>query len=352
MHGQPASAAQAGGRNPMSRFLRPSSGQSHHSPPAPLAPSAAPVPSDGSLPPPPGSAAPSTLETGVSQSIQILEACRWRIILEHGLFGEVVAVAAFAPGPGGESTPNTPATPMAGATPGGGGLGDWHDQRGRSGFPPRSAGGNSAYNNSNSCNNNISSAYGANSAFAYGGAPDAASSSSQAGAPPGSSMHGPNLWINTNEPSHRAMPPMPLRFAWDPTDPQRPPLTPPPRRTALPLRRGAPAALWGLLHAFGLRELDVHTACNFCDLVALGSSALMMAVLVSQVGVLLVHWADALPLPIAVGLFVGIFSGWYFKGDRIVGLLQASSRKLACSHPACSSKLACHPACLPCYCTR
>ena len=53
----------------------------------------------------------------VSQSIRLLEEQKWRIILEHGAMGEVVAVAAFAPGPGGEapSTPNTPATPSGAA---------------------------------------------------------------------------------------------------------------------------------------------------------------------------------------------------------------------------------------------
>ena len=56
-------------------------------------------------------------EVHIHQSIRILEDCKWCIILEHGAMGEVVAVAAFAPGPGGESTPNTPATPsgIAGA---------------------------------------------------------------------------------------------------------------------------------------------------------------------------------------------------------------------------------------------
>ena len=62
----------------------------------------------------------------VHQSIKILEDCKWRIILEHGPLGEVVAVAAFAPGPDGltnldTSTPATPNTPnmLAGLAAGG-----------------------------------------------------------------------------------------------------------------------------------------------------------------------------------------------------------------------------------------
>ena len=46
----------------------------------------------------------------VGTSIRLLEESKWRVILEHGPLGDVVAVAAFAPGPG-DTTPNTPATP-------------------------------------------------------------------------------------------------------------------------------------------------------------------------------------------------------------------------------------------------
>ena len=59
------------------------------------------------------------------------------------------------------------------------------------------------------------------------------------------------------------------------------------------------------MHAFGFREFEVHTAYRLCDLCALVSSALAMILLVSQLGMVLVHWADLLPLDLAIALYVG-----------------------------------------------
>ena len=299
-------------------------------PPPLLPPTAASIP--GTPGEPPGAVAPSTSThgnssligppeptDGVSQSIGILEACKWRVILEHGAMGDVVAVAAFAPGPnGGSSTPNsapnTPATP-AGAC-GSQGLG-MHAADGtfftdqarpngpaRSGVGPRAGGGDMISGNSFT-------------------------------APSGTQ----NLWINNGEPSeprqpspytqstaaqrpsagicqghHGAMLPHQggysapaLRIAWDDLTTMRPPA---PRRMALPLRRGAPSALWTLLHLFGLRELELYAACRLCDAVSVLATAAFMLALVSQIGITLIHWADVLPWHLAIGAFIGVFCGW------------------------------------------
>mmetsp|Transcript_81438 Transcript_81438/g.161979 ORF Transcript_81438/g.161979 Transcript_81438/m.161979 type:complete len:226 (-) Transcript_81438:4-681(-) len=56
-----------------------------------------------------GLAAYCTSSPGINQSINMLEACKWRVLLEHGPLGEVVSLAAFAPGA--DSAPTTPISP-------------------------------------------------------------------------------------------------------------------------------------------------------------------------------------------------------------------------------------------------
>ena len=219
------------------------------------------------------------MSLAVRQSVQILEACKWRIILEHGPLGETVAIAAFAPGPNGDCsspvTPNTPVTPNFG-------YGQQQQQQ----------------QIGSGCQENYGGCYGRSA--------------------------GSSTWTRSAEvevpfqqrtlrsagyrghASNRSSAP---RMAWD-ADAIGVLALPPPRRTALPLRRAAPAPLWGLLHLFGLRELELHTACRPCDVVALVASALIMAGLASQLGMVTIHWASVLPLDIAIALFVGTFGGW------------------------------------------
>ena len=126
-----------------------------------------------------------------------------------------------------------------------------------------------------------------------------------------------NLWVNANARCDGGFDGMtgmhglgggderyapPPRFAWNVTDPTSP-TSPPPRRTVLPLRRNAPSALFTLLHVCGMRELDLYTRCHLCDLVALSSAAGVMILIISQIGMLLVHWCDVLPLHLAITSF-------------------------------------------------
>lgn len=240
-------------------------------------------------------------ERQVFNSIRLLEDANWRIILEHGPLGDVVAVAAFAPGPVDGSTPNTPATPsgMAGGAMSSEVAFDMAlAQNGMQQARVRSA---NSYNASNDIGG-------------MGAAPER------------------NLWVNANARCDGGFDGMtgmhglgggderyapPPRFAWNVTDPTSP-TSPPPRRTVLPLRRNAPSALFTLLHVCGMRELDLYTRCHLCDLVALSSAAGVMILIISQIGMLLVHWCDVLPLHLAITSFSVIVCGWL----NIVAFLQ------------------------------
>jgi len=209
----------------------------------------------------------------VDQSIRLLEQCKWRVILEHGAMGELVAVAAFAPGANESSTPNTPATP--------GGCAALFEGQNRS-------------------------------ASSYGGGGTGEL----------------NLWVNAEaeprqrSPQHRPLssmlngtnanfgpPLMPPRSAWDPNE-ARLPTTQPPRRIVLPLRRGAPPALWTLLHIYGLREFEAGKQFRVREGANIGLSVLVMVVLVGQIGMAMNHWATVLPLETAIALVVAVLANW------------------------------------------
>ena len=213
----------------------------------------------------------------VNHSIHMLEACNWRVILEYGALGEVVSLAAFAPGVS-ESTPNTPVTPSAMAAA----CSDAFDLQSRR--PPRSA--VESWHHS-----------------------DPPASADEAGSQDwvnGTPMRRPpTLRLLHPAGSIACAPPLPCRSAW-PSE-TRSPQTPPESR-ALPLRRGAPASLWSLMHAFGLREYDLSGRKR--DVAVILASALLLLVIISQIGVALLHWADVLPVAVAVMLFSAILGAW------------------------------------------
>lgn len=231
------------------------------------------------------SSAPPLAASDLNTSIRILEECRWRVILEHGTMGDVVAIAAFAPGPGGDcSTPNTPATPSNSQVDHAFDL-----FRNRT---PRSAGGGSIHQGN---------------AFMAQAPPDGAI---------GGGTGERNLWINNSNDGVdlRARSPYQRtaatsRTAWANNDGST---TPPIShgRATLPLRRGAPAALYAFLHVFGIREFEVHLRCKLSDLTALAGSVAAMIALVSQIGLTLIHWADVIPLHMAISAMAALLVGW------------------------------------------
>ena len=203
----------------------------------------------------PGAAATyCATSSDVNQSISILEGCKWRVILEHGLAGEVVSLAAFAPGS--DSAPHTPVTPMTpsalAAAP--------RDEHGRrvvmhdlfADAPAREGGGVSR-------------------------------------------VHTPCLRYSGGHVGTSAP-----RFAWASTSPHAAPSaigTSPPSHV-MPLRRGSPPVLWSLLHAFGLRDFEAGTGSRARDCLAHTHAILLMITLVGQIGLLLLHWCDATPVQV------------------------------------------------------
>lgn len=252
-------------------------------------------PADGAAPPPIYAA---SHQQDIDKSIHILENSKWRVLLEYGPAGEVVSLAAFCPG--NDSAPHTPCTPSA-AVEGmmERGMGQILDRVAVSsnsagyGYPPASA----------DSTGRRQPGYSLQSGGSFS-TPDGWQRHEGAS---GEQLQMTDLWVNTanhhgdggggvyrgsaynqarrsprllgpvqppgnGHGNGQSSPPEPLggappfgtapsaglRFhAWTSGN-HTPIMTTPRSATTMPLRRGAPAGLWRLLHVFGLRELEIH----------------------------------------------------------------------------------------------
>jgi hypothetical protein len=292
----------------------------------------------------------------INHLIHMLESSKWRVLVEHGGGGEVISLAAFSPGMD-VSQPHTPCSPSHAAE---GmierGFGSALDrvaaQQGLDGWQRIDTPGGDHLHMTDLWINAGSRQLNCHSPpeIAPRLLPEApvAQQLSEAGVYQSPLYHhalrsstGPRLLLPILPPGRAqtdAMAGQPggLRIAWP--SGQQTPLWTPRVPSTLPLRRGAPDGLWTLLHAIGLRELDQHLHLHWSDLARLLSTLVVTLVLIAQLGMALLHWADLLPLHVAVGCVACFLGSWgglaiFMQMGHLHGLLASSGTCIVLPKP-------------------